>query len=360
MRTNFTTEDVKRLVEAIYNGNLAQNRATKGSVDEIPYVNENSENIAIYDEYGAYLGEKDLAEYLNIHFYTWKNRLESKKPTDDGFDAWLGSLNLSVNEALAIVEVVDNKAVASQDIDAADISGRVTIVMQTNKVALLDAYAQKIHNKYLGAPQEIVNSYGDKLAAYINMGIILYDEEPAMTQLGSTVVVSLNFTISYMPQAYTYADTQIEFSFDKETWHKLPFSNAKMQTFLTNSAVPYMQRPDTTGVINTAVSNTWAINFFDFKNNEFCAEFNRIFYNFGATETREEGAQWDRNPLVPFNDPLYAKVSILFPNDTKRTEFLYSYTICDMTKQIVNNDFTINSMTLRGRSLEQIKYGEVS
>lgn len=360
MRTNLTTDDVKRLVEYIYNGNLTEYRTKKGTADEIPYVNENSENIVLYDEQGIKLGEKDLAEYLNIHFYTWKNRLESKTPSDDGFDAWVQSLNLSMNEAFGIVEVVDEKAVASQDIDAATVTGRVTLVMQTNKVALLDAYAKKLHNKYVGAPFGYTNNLGKNLVLYLNLGVLLYDEEPSMTQLGSTVVVSFNFTISYMTAASTYDDVEIEFSFDKEHWYKLPLSNAKIQKAMTFSAVPYMQHPDNTGVINTAVSETWAFSYYDFKDNELCAELNRIFYDYGATETREEGQTWERTTIAPFNDPLYAKISVLYPNETKRQEYLYAYTITEMTKQIVNNDFVINAITLRGRSKEQIKYEEIS
>ena len=161
MRTNFTLEDVKGLVETIYNGNLKQSRISGGS---IPYANENSEKIALYDEYGRALGEKDLAEYLNLHFYTWRNRVvDSEAGKTEPFDAWVESLNGSLNDAYALVEITNTTAVASQDIDGAQITGRVTIIIQANKVANLDYYAGKIHNKYLGAPQDIVNSYGDTL-----------------------------------------------------------------------------------------------------------------------------------------------------------------------------------------------------
>ena len=68
-----------------------------------------------------------------------------------------------------------------------------------------------------------------------------------------------NFTISYMAEAYSYADTEVEFSFDKENWYKLPFTECKMQSIRTFSGVPFMKHPDKTGVINSAISNTWAI-----------------------------------------------------------------------------------------------------
>ena len=366
MRTNFTTDDVKRLVEFIYNGNLAQHRATKGTPDEIPYVNENSENIVLYDEQGISLGEKDLAEYLNIKFYAWKNRLEEKKPNDEGFEAWVQSLNLSINQALAIVEVLDNKAVASQDIDGAQITGRVTIVIQANKVANLDYYAGKIHNKYLGAPQDIVNSYGDKLKAYLNMGIILYDQEPVTMQLGECVVVSFNFTINYLSDAFSYADTEFLFcvGIDPDetettiTYEKLPLTKASLNTAMTFSAQPFGNRPDITGVINTACSNTWTLAFFDFKQ-PLIEELDKIFWESGAIKySIDNGASWEKNFISDLNEPFYAKVKVKYLDGSEMI-YKYSFVITDMKKEIVNGDFTVCTLTLRGRAKDMTDEQEV-
>lgn len=347
MRTNLTTDDVKLIVDSIYNGNLAQSIATNG---EIPYINENSEIILLKDEFKRPLGEVDLAKYLNIHFYTWKNRLVDKMGGEkEPFDAWVNSLNLSINEAYALVEVLDDKAVASQDIDSATIVGRVTLIIQTNKLANLDYYARKIHNKFLGFPQEIENAYGEKLAAYLNMGIIIYDEEPGTMQLGECSVVSFNFSINYMQEAYNYIDTEISFSFDNETFHKVPITKASLQSIMTYGAVPYYERPANVGVINSLNASTWALTFFDFRNNEFIKEFNKRF--FAASAIKIDGRA---NIVRDINLPVYAKLQIQYDGDELPTTYLYAFVATEMSKTLTNGDFNINSLTLRGSSKQMI------
>ena len=364
MRTNFTLEDSKLLVETIYNGNLAQSRASGGA---IPYLNENSENIRLLDEYGNFLGEKDLAEYLNIKFYTWRNRVvDSEAGKKVPFESWVESLDFSLNEAFALVEITDNKAVASQDIDGAQITGRVTIVIQANKVANLDYYAGKIHNKYLGAPQDIVNSYGDKLKAYLNMGIILYDQEPVTMQLGECVVVSFNFTINYLSDAFSYADTEFLFcvGIDPDetettiTYEKLPLTKASLNTAMTFSAQPFGNRPDITGVINTACSNTWTLAFFDFKQ-PLIEELDKIFWESGAIKySIDNGASWEKNFISDLNEPFYAKVKVKYLDGSEMI-YKYSFVITDMKKEIVNGDFTVCTLTLRGRAKDMTDEQEV-
>lgn len=357
MRTNFTLEDVKRLVETIYNGNMAKSRASGGT---IPYENENSEVIALFDEYHRPLGEKDLAEYLNLHFYTWRNRVvDSGAGKTAPFDAWVESLNGSMNDAYALVEITNTTAVASQDIDSAQITGRVTIVIQANKVANLDYYATKIHNKYLGIPQEIENSFGDKLTAYLNMGIILYDGEPETMQLGECVTVSFNFTINYITAAYSYADTDISFAIGEDPdelvdpeyeYEKLPLTKASIVSSMTYSAVPYMLRPDNSGVINTAQSGTWTLMFVDFKQkliqrlDEFCWKCCAIKYS------EDDGATWNDISVMELNIPIYAKVKI--PDSPV---YKYAFIITEARKELVNGDFTICTLTLRSCSMEQLR-----
>ena len=53
MRTIFTSEDTKNIIETIFNGNFATYKASSGSV---PYENPNSEEIVVLD---ANLGIKN-------------------------------------------------------------------------------------------------------------------------------------------------------------------------------------------------------------------------------------------------------------------------------------------------------------
>ena len=366
MRTNLSTEDIKNIISFIYNGNLAQYRATKGTPDEIPYVNENSENINLYDEQGIFLGEKDLAEHLNIHFYAWKNRLETPKPTDDGFDEWVSSLNISMNTALACVEVNNNSAVASQDIDAAKITGSITFCMQTNKVALLDTYATKLRNKYLGAPQELTNSFGDTIKTLIGLGIVLYSEEPAMTQLGSTVVVTSNFSVEFLSDAEYYTDVDISFSIGIDPdeleenpnglkYEKLPLTKASFHSVCNYSACVHANRPDLSGAVNEDIVNSLTLQYFDFKQ-PLVEELNNIFWSRGAVKvSNDKGETWEDNILEDFNIPIFIKIKRKHLNGNI-TIFKYAYVITEMNKDVTNGEFNVNTLSLKTRSFDPAGY----
>ena len=131
MKTVFTLEDTKNIFENIFNGNLRLSRLSKG---EIAYSNENSENILIVDESDNSQTEKDLAEYLNINFYTWKQRVVDNSDYVEQplsvFDSWVQSINFSLNESYALIEKVDEEVTVSQDIDNATYRGKITFLIQ--------------------------------------------------------------------------------------------------------------------------------------------------------------------------------------------------------------------------------------
>lgn len=365
MRSNFTLEDIKRIVETLYNGNLAQYKATNGSVE---YFNENSEKILLKDEYGKTIGEQDLAQYLNLHFYTWRNRVvDAGKGELLPFDAWIDSLNASMNDAYVLIERTNDQAVSSQDIDGGQITGRATVLIQANKVANLDYYAGKIRNKYLGAPQDIVNSYGDTLKAYLNMGIILYDEEPMETQIGECVIVSFNFTINYLADAVSYSDEDISFSVGIDPdelaenplglkYEKLSLTKATLAAIMTYSGVPYAARPDMTGVINTAQGNTWSLSYFDFKT-KLNEELDRLFWEAGMLKySVDGGANWEGKVLddETNNDAIFVKVKKTY-SDGGEVIYKYCFTPTEMRREIVNGDFTVCTIVLRGRAYDETR-----
>ncbi len=215
MKTVFTLEDTKNIFENIFNGNLRLSRLSKG---EIAYSNENSENILIVDESDNSQTEKDLAEYLNINLYTWKQRVVDNSDYVEQplsvFDSWVQSINFSLNESYALIEKVDEEVTVSQDIDNATYRGKITFLIQTNKVKNLEYYVTKLRTKFLGFPQSIQNSYGATIKAFILIGCLNYDEEPFATQLGECIIASLNFNISYLENALTYSDTEVLISLD--------------------------------------------------------------------------------------------------------------------------------------------------
>lgn len=353
MRTIFTIEDIKDIVEQIFNGNLKEYKLSKGS---IPYENPNSEKVLLIDEDDGTSQEVDIAEYLNVKFYNWKERLVSKEndgvdsnPSLSVFEAWVQSLNFSMNEAYALVEKIDEEVTASQDIDSSTIIGKVTFLIQTDKIKNLDYYVTKIRNNFLGVPQDIQNSYGDKIKSFIMLGALSYDQEPFTSQLGECVVVSLNFRLSYLADALTYSDTEILISLDGDDEYDengnvqgttkyltMPITKASFQNIFGTNAVPTSSRPDLTGFIANSISNAKTLTFFDF-NKDLTMKFNDLFWRCSAI--RVDGVL---KAVEDVNIPVYIKVK------SNNHFYIYKDVIENMQKSLTNNDFNISSISLKG------------
>lgn len=351
MRTNFTIEDMKNIIDNIFNGNLWQSKVSLG---EIPYNNPNSEKILFIDEDDGTTTEKDLAEYLNIRFYNWKQRLVEK--TNDGygsplsvFEDWVQSLNFSMDEAYALVERIDEEITASQDIDSATYMGKVTFLIQTDKIKNLDYYITKVRNTFVGVPQEIQNSYGDIVKAFIMIGALTYDEEPFTMQLGECIVASINFRISYLNNALTYSDTEIEVSLDGDDdydesgnivggtkYLKMPITKATFQNIFASNPIPTSARPDQTGFIATSISTAKTFSFFDF-NKELTMRFNDLFWSCSAYRI---------NGVVQLPKDVNIPVFIRVKSNGK--SYVFKDMIDNMQKNLTNNDFNISSITVKG------------
>lgn len=354
-RTILTTEDIKNIVEQLFNGNLRQSRMSGGRIE---YQNPNSEKILLIDNGGQ--TEIDLAEYLNIDFYSWKQRLIDKSLIDaeSGFesvDEWVLSLNFSMNEAYSLIELVDEDTIASQDIDSSTKMCRATFIIQSDKIKNLDYYVSKIRNNLLGNPQHIQNSYGDKLVSYIFLGTLLYDQEPIMTQVGECLVVSLNFRISYMSEALTYNDTRVEISLNGDDLYnkngeivdasgnptetkylQMPITKITWQNIFASTPIPTAKRPDLTGFVATSISNVKTLSFFDF-NKELTMQINDLFWRLSAY--RVNGVLSEKQSV---NIPVYIRIV------SNGNSYVYKDMIDNMEKVLSNSDFNISSITLKG------------
>lgn len=351
MRTNFTIEDVKNIVDNIFNGNLWQSRVSNGGIE---YKNPNSEKILLIDEENGQSTEKDLAEYLNIKFYNWKQRLVEKGSNDElpplsVFEDWVQSLNFSMNEAYALVERIDEEVTASQDIDSATYMGKITFLIQTDKIKNLDYYITKIRNQFLGVPQEIQNSYGDIVKAFIMIGALTYDQEPFTMQLGECVITTLNFRISYLNDALTFSDTEIEISLNGDDEYnengeivgetkylKMPITKATFQNIFASNPLPTSNRPDQTGFVATSLSTAKTFSFFDF-NKELSLQFNDLFWSCSAYRI---------NGVITLPKDVNIPVFIRIKSNGKT--YVFKDMIDNMQKNLTNNDFNISSITVKG------------
>lgn len=353
MRTIFTSQDIKNIIRNIFNGNLAQYKASNG---KIAYENPNSEEIVLIDEDDGTRTEKDLAQYLDIRFYSWKNRLIEKsdqslvdEPQLSTYETWVQSLNFSMKESYGLVELIDEEVTASQDIDSATKIGRITFLVQTDKISNLDYYVSKIRNAYLGNPQDIQNEYGDIIKAYIMIGTLVYDEEPTTIQLGECVQVSCNFRISYLTNALSYNDTEISISLDgddvydndgniigESKYLAMPLTKLTWQNIFTSSPLPTTNRPDLTGYVATALSCVKTLTFFDF-NKELTLKFNDLMWRYGCYRINGKISS-----VKDVNIPVFIRIK------SNGNTYVFKDMIDNMQKVITNNDFNISSVTLKG------------
>ena len=353
MRTIFTLTDIKNIIDKIFNGNLWAYKKTNGKVT---YNNPNSEPIVLIDEGSGSRKEIDLAEYLNIEFYKWKDHLVSvdEQTYDDDqslsvLDDWVRSLNFSMNQAYALVEKLDSEVVASQDIDSETILGRISFLIQADKVNNLDYYVTKIRNAFLGNPQDIQNSFGNIIKAYILLGDLTYEQEPFMTPLGETVVVTSNFSINYPADALTYSDTEVQISLDGDDTYDengnivgetkyltMPITKATWQNIFTSTPLVMQNRPDLTGFLVQSLQTAKTLSFYDF-NKTLTMKFNDIFWRCACI--RYDGKL---EVAKDVNIPIYIRIK------SNGHTYVYKDVIDNMQKVLTNNDFNISSITTRG------------
>lgn len=353
MRTIFTIEDVKNIMNNIFNGNLWEHKYSNG---EIAYNNPNSEKILLIDIDNGTQTEKDIAEYLNIKFYNWKQRLVEKSNDEleaaplSVFEDWVQSLNFSMDESYALVERIDEEVTASQDIDSATYMAKITFLIQTDKIKNLEYYVTKVRNKFLGVPQEIQNSYGDIVKAFIMIGALIYDQEPFTMQLGECVIVSLNFRISYLANALTYSDAEIQISLNGDDAYDvngnivgetkyltMPITRATFQNIFVSNPLPTTERPDLTGFVATSLSTAKTFSFFDFINKELTMQFNDLFWSCSAHRINGKLTQ-----VKDVNIPVFIRIK------SNGKTYVYKDMIDNMQKNLTNNDFNISSITTKG------------
>lgn len=351
-RTNFTAEDFAAVVRNLFNGNLAEHKESKGA---IAYSNPNSEDIVIKNIDTNESKTEDLAKYLNVDFYSWKQRLLEKEngiEEDSGltmYESWLKSLNYSMNEAYALVELTNDEVTPSQDIDNATKEGKITFIIQTNKIKNLDYYVNKLRNKYMGVPVSLQNEFGETLKAYILIGILIYEDEPATLQFGECITASVGFRIAYLADADGYSDNQILFSFDGDDEYdangkvigdtkylSVPITRATWQTLFSTSPVPRQARPDILGVVASSVACVKTFSFYDF-NKTLIKKVNEAFWKSGAY--RINGKLTERQDV---NIPVFVKVVV------GENSYVYQDVIDNIEKVITNSDFNITSLTLKG------------
>lgn len=322
MRTVLTTEDIKDIFKQIFV--------------------QNSEDILLIDEETGEKKKVELWRYFNIEFYAWKDRLVQEENGLSLFESFEQQLSRSLDKAFALVEITDASATPSQDVDSATINGKVTFLIQTNKVVNLDYYISKIRNKYLGLPEEYQNSNGEVVTAYFNIGTLLYESEPATMQTGEVIVCSVNFGIDYMTKAKTYSDYKVKLSLDGTHYYDFPYIKATWQQTVVSQMLPTQSNITRQGAQCTGIVPMVTFATYDF-DSILMSILNEIFFSMSANKI--DGVA-NTNDTVEY--PIYMKV-IVRENDDDETIFDYNMVITDMEKTLENGAFAVTSISLKAK-----------
>lgn len=329
MKANFTSYELMNIVQGIFNDS------------------ENDFAIKIVDSQSTETEVESIKDYLNINFYTFKKELKDNEVLDDidNQNKWLLSLNATLNTAYGLVDLDGNTPMSAYDFDGGAFSGKVSIIIQADKVSNLEFYVAYLRNKYIGKLEDL-NLNGKMYSLHIEIGDFSYDYEPFTSILGQCVIVSFDITAAYMEQAYSYQDETIEFGFSDNlegTFYKLAFSKANENLVFTGRGIVAQNRPDLAGNINSSITTTMDFTFWLLKDNEFVNKLQEMMYEYTyykKIEDSEEINGYTSDRVVDVNIPIYVKRTY------NGKTYLHKMLLNQFGKTYVNNDFTIGSIKL--------------
>lgn len=319
MKTNFTSYELMNILKGIFSS-------------------ENDFALTITDSQSEQTQVNSILEYLNIDFYTFKKELKDNDILMDldNQNKWLVSLNDSMNKAYALVDMTSNEPISSYNFDGGSVDGKVSIIIQADKVPNLEFYISYLRNKYIGILEDL-NKDGYNYSIHISIGDFNYETEPFQSVLGQCVVVSFGITIAYMEKCYSYQDETISFSFEEDgNYYTLPFSKGDENIIFTGRTIVSQNRPDMVGTINSSITSNMDFVFWLISNNGFIDKLQDIAYQSTALKVNDETQSEASN----VNIPIYVKRTY------KGKTYIHKMVLLLFSKAYVNNDFTIGTLKL--------------
>jgi len=324
MRAFFSNEDMANLIEQTFK--------------------DNTIDVDLVDEVTGTKTQSDMVSYLNVKFYKWWEHMQTamERDLEQGRgvrDSWKSSLEYSIGQSYALIEQLDEETIISQDISGATILGRITFLIDANKVSNLEFYMRYLKSKFTGNPIKTASFDGTQIVGYLTLGILLYDQEPEMYQNGECIVATLNWKFNYLQIAKTYSDIKLELSLNGNVdgqYKEMPMIKYTWQNIFTKESVPTAMRVDMAGMLVKAISLATTISYYDW-DNSITEDLNALFWDLNAIEI-DGTAQATRD----VNIPVYLRITI----GTKKR--VYKCVITDMQKVLANNEFNISSITLNG------------
>ena len=324
MRAFFSNEDMANLLIDVYK---------KNTID-----------VDLVDEVTQTKTASDMVSYLNVNFYKWWDHVQTAMEEDRDLgrgirESWKNSIKYSTDKSYALIEQLDEETILAQDISGATILGRITFLINANKVSNLEFYLRYLKNKLTGNPIKTTAFDGTEVVGYLTLGILLYDQEPAQYQNDECIVATLNWKFNYLQIAKTYSDIKLELSLNGNldaSYKEMPMIKYTWQNIFTKDAVPTAVRPDLAGMLVKSISLDTTISYYDW-DNSITEELNELFWDLNAVEI--DGVA---QPTRSVNIPVYLRITI----GTKKR--VYKCVITNMQKVLANNEFNISSITLNG------------
>ena len=325
MRNVFTNQDMFNLLKGLYE--------------------ENTFEVFLTDADTGVKSQADMVSYLNIQFYAWWEHLKTmtEEQIDNGADlrqTWRESLIYSMDKSFALVEQLNEEAIVSEDVDGGANTGRISFMIQSDKVNQLEYYLRMLKAEYLGKPMTIETLNGGKITGYLTLGILLYENEVEITQFGEVISCSINYKFSWLSNALTYSDISLSLSLDGTNYYSMPISKATWQNVFTTEAVPRANRVDLTGFIATAISLGVTLSFYDF-NEQLNATLNEVFWQLGAYSIKDGNNAPIIQQTQNVNKMVYLKAKV----GTK--EYVYRCVMTGFDKSLQNNDFIVSTLVLK-------------
>lgn len=319
MKTNFTSYELMNILKGLFSS-------------------DNDFALTITDSQGEGTQTNSILDYLNIDFYTFKKELKDLDILEDidNQNKWLVSLNDSMNKAYGLVEVNSNEPISSYGFDGGSVEGRVSFIIQADKVPNLEFYVSYLRNKYIGILEDLIKD-NVNYTIHISIGDFNYDTEPFQSVLGQCVIVSFNITIAYMEKCYSYQDEIIEFSFDENgTYYTLPFSKGDENLIYTGRSMVMQNRADKVGNINSSITTNMDFVFWLISSNEFINKLQDLAYQTTAYKIDNE----EQTSVNNINTPIYVKRTY------NGKTYIHKMVLLLFSKAYVNNDFTIGTIKL--------------
>ena len=325
MKRQYTDYELKELIKTLFNDN-----------DFSITTTDSQNNITQVDS---------IVNYLNIEFYTQKKDLRDANyfnPFDiDSINQYARSLGISLKKAFGLVEITNNTPMTALDLDGGNLVGKVSVVIQTDRVANLDFYITYLRNKYVGAFEDIVSQDKTYTSHIVISG--LDKTEVYECALGQCITATFEISIAYLEKAETYQDDTFTISLDNTNFYSIPVSRKTKSLIFTGKTQTRQDNPTQSGLVNASASVALDLTYWLIESNQFFTELDFLMEKVSSEHyTINSGVTPIRNDEI--NIPVYAKTTRIIV-DTTYT-FYHKYTITSYVKQYVNNDMTIVNLKL--------------